>query len=177
MASFKVLVGPGRLSYPHLFQPQKQDDGSEKYSTVLLLPPDADLAPLRKALQNAWTDKFGTDQAKWPKKARKPDDVLADAEEKYGPDFAGWTAVSARSSDEPGVVDPARIKVTDKRETYPGRWARMTCAAFGYDNKTKGVTLGLNNVQLLKHDTPIAGKARAEDDFDDYVDDMEDAPF
>jgi hypothetical protein len=72
------------------------------------------------------------------------------------------------------VVDGNTDDVTNKSEVYPGRWARMTVNAFGYANRTRGVTLGLNNVQILKHDTSLGGKSAAKSDFDVVAEEMKD---
>lgn len=168
----KLIIGPGRLSYPHLFKPQKNDRGEDRYTLSLLLPPDTDLKPLKDGLKKAFEEKFGADPKKWPQKARMPADVIQDAEPKYGPTFKGWHYVNAGGSSAPGVVDAVVKPVNDEREVYPGRWARISVGAYGYDNKTKGVSLGLNNVQLLKHDEPLAGKPRPQDDFDVLAEEM-----
>jgi hypothetical protein len=48
--------------------------------------------------------------------------------------------------------------ITDPREVYSGRWARAKLDSFAYDRKDgKGVSFGLINVQLLKHDTKFGG--------------------
>lgn len=172
MASFKVILGPGRFSYPNIFKPQTKDDGSERYSVAFLMPPATDLAPLKLALKKAMADKFGADESKWPRGARKPEDVIVPAEEKYGKQFEGWHVINASSATKPGVVDRDKEFVTDASEMYPGRWGKISVAAFGYSNKTRGVTLGLNNCQILKHDEPLAGKPRASDEFDAVAEEM-----
>lgn len=168
----KLVIGPGRLSYPHIFKPQKNERGEDRYTLALLLPPDTDFKPIKSALDKAAVEKFGADRSKWPSKMRKPEDVLQDAEEKYGVQFKGWKYVNAGSGEPPGVVNAMLEDVSDVREAYPGRWARISAAAYGYDNKTKGVTIGLNNVQLMKHDEPLAGKPRAQNDFDVVAEEM-----
>ena len=48
----KLIIGPGRLSFPAIFQPQREDMGG-KYALTILLPPDFDLKPVAKALEEA----------------------------------------------------------------------------------------------------------------------------
>jgi len=169
----RLVIGPGRLSFPHLFNAQANDRGEMRYSLALLLPPETDLKPIRAALAAAAVEKWGADKAKWPKQMRGPDEVIRKCEEKdqYA-QFAGWHYINMSSSAKPGVVDAAKNDVTDAAEVYPGRWARVSAAAFAYDNKTKGVSIGLNNVQVLKHDESLGGKPRAKDDFDEYADEL-----
>jgi hypothetical protein len=45
----------------------------------------------------------------------------------------------------------------DASEIYSGRWAVVAGNFFGYDNVSKGVSFGLNRIQLLDHDDAIAG--------------------
>lgn len=176
--STSLRVGPGRLSFPALLEPKENDQGALKYGVTLLLPPGYDTAPLLAELKRAWNDKFGTDPKKWPKgpTVRTPDKVIRDASEK--PHLAGyeegWKFISARSDSAPGVVDAMVRPVTDKREIYPGRWARISVNAYCYTRPTTGVTFGLNNVQLLRDDTPFGGAApKASQDFDEVAEDME----
>lgn len=169
----KVIIGPGRLSFPNVFTAKKNDSGEDKFSVAILLPPDYDTTPLIKALTDAAVTKWGSDKAKWPKGIRGPNDVIRDCDEKdqYA-EFPGWKFINLSASSQPGVVDGNLDTVTDASEVYPGRWAKISAAAFAYQNKTKGVSLGLNNIQVLKHDTALGGKGRAANDFDAVAADM-----
>lgn len=173
----KIIIGPGRLSYPHFFKPQINDQGQERFSTALLIPPDVDRKPIIAALTEAAIETFGKDKAKWPKVMRKPEDVIRPCSDKeqYGPEFEGWYFINAASGEAPGVIDAVKEKITEPKEAYAGRWARISVNAYGYTKPTKGVTFGLNNVQLLRHDQNITGRTRAEDDFDTMAEEMEEA--
>lgn len=180
----KVRTPAFRMSFPNLLTPRKDEDtGRETYGVTMLLPPGADLGPFRAALKAAMVDKYGPEEAKWPKLKRGPKDVIQDfaeynaAKDKPLPgDWKGWTKISANASVDypPGVVGPTKgadgkfPKITDQREVYGGRWARATVDAFVYERKDgKGLTFGLKNVQLLKHDASFGGAVTApEDDFD-----------
>jgi len=172
----KLIIGPGRLSFPHLFEPNAREYGG-KYQCTLLLPPDYDFGPLKTALLEAATAKFGPDKSNWPRGMRGPSDIIRKCEEKanlagYLP---GWHFVAASSQDQPGVVDAALAPVTNAREAYPGRWAKMSVNVFAFSNVKHGVSLGLQNVQLTKHDDAFSGRARPEDEFEEMLEDMEDA--
>ncbi len=186
----KIRTVPGRMSHPNILKPRTEKDeetGLEKtqYQIALLLPPGTDKAPFMAALKAAMVAKFGPDTSTWPKLKRKPADVIKDFAEYNSErdkplpgDWTGWLMVRANADVKhpPNVVGPTKgadgkfPKITDEREVYGGRWARATLDAFFYDSKKggKGVTFGLNNVQLLKHDTNFGGAVTAaEDDFDD----------
>jgi Protein of unknown function (DUF2815) len=183
----RVKTTPFRMSFPALLEPRKNDEGKESFELTMLFPPgEFDKAPYMRAFRAAMTEKYGDDVSKWPKLKRKPDDVLRDfaeynsnANKPLAGDWSGWTLVRARASTAhpPSVVGPIRgpdgklPPVTDPRDIYGGRWARATLEAFVFDRKDgRGVTLGIANVQLLKHDTKFGGGGVAvEDDFADEV--------
>jgi hypothetical protein len=180
----KTLITPaGRLSFPSLFKARETELGM-KFETNLLIPPgpkgvgSPELQAIREDLQRAMEFKFGKDPKGWPRNARKPDDVIRDAAEnaKFAGYEKGWLFIAARCGEDsaPQVVDAVREKVTDPNEAYPGRWARLAVRAYPYDNKSKGVTLALVHVQLLRHDTKLAGAPPAADIFDDAAEEMED---
>ena len=174
----KLTIGPGRLSFPAIFHPQREDMGG-RYGLTILLPPDYDTKPLMKALEDAATEKWGPDKAKWPKgNFNGPKQVIRSAEDKahltgYEP---GWKFISLKSKTQPGCVNAATDPVTDEKEAYAGRWCRVTARAFAYDNVLKGVGFGLQNVQLLKHDSAFSGAGRAQDDFDVIAEEIGAAP-
>lgn len=181
-----------RMSFPYLLETREGDDGRKTYQLTMLYPPGSDLKPLNAAMKAAMVEKYGADNSKWPKLRRGPKDVLRDfaeynAETKkpLAGDWTGWTMVRCSASEKfpPGIVGPTKNAngkfpiITDAREIYGGRWARATLDAYVYERKDgKGVTFGLQNVQLLKHDTKFGGAVSApESDFDDaeadWVDD------
>jgi hypothetical protein len=168
----KLTIGPGRLSFPAIFEPQSADMGG-KYGLTILLPPDFDLKPLHEALEAVATEKWGADKAKWPKKMNGPKQVIRDAAEKqYAGYTPGWRFISLKSKQQPGIVNASLEPVTDVKEAYPGRWVRVTARAYAYDNVLKGVGFALQNIQLLKHDTAFSGAGRAEDDFDSFAEEL-----
>ncbi|CAB4124732.1 Protein of unknown function DUF2815 [uncultured Caudovirales phage] len=169
----KLTIGPGRLSFPAIFEPASAEMGG-KYQLTILLPPDYDTKPLFAALEEAAVAKWGADKSKWPKNMNGPKSVIRDAAEKshlagYEP---GWKFISLKSKAQPGIVGPLRESVTDPKEAYAGRWVRVTARAFAYDTVLKGVGFGLQNTQLLSHDTAFSGAGRAQDDFDDYAEEL-----
>lgn len=174
----KLIIGPGRLSFPAIFHPQREDMGG-KYGLTILLPPDYDTKPLVKALEEAAAEKWGPDKAKWPKgNFNGPKQVIRDAADKahlagYEP---GWKFISMKSKTQPNCADAMVQPVTDEKEAYAGRWVRVSARAYAYDNVLKGVGFGLQNVQLLKHDTAFSGAGRPQDDFDAIAEDLGAAP-
>ena len=147
-------------------------------TTTLLLPPTFDVAPLLKALNDLCVEVWGKDMKKWPANARRPESVVRRAEEKehMAGYEKGWHFVSASSkgTSRKPLMTPALQPVTDRaRAVYAGRWANISVRPFVYDNIGVGVSLGLGNVQLLKHDGAF-GRTSAAQDFDQVVEEMED---
>lgn len=173
----------GRLSFPSIFDWKENDDGSKRYEVVTLLPPDTDLKPILAALEKVAVETWGADRAAWPRKARKPEDVIVPAtEKKYAGYDPGWHYISAampafdkkgKPRDRPQVLNALRDEVTDEKEIYPGRWAKVAVRPYYFKNKSEGVTFALIAVQLLKHDTRLAG-VNAKTLFDDEAEDMDD---
>lgn len=174
----RVVAGPGRLSFPFVFEPQVTENG-EKYSVTLLLPPGFDTKPLLAALNDCAREAWGPDRAKWPKKARLPEDVIRDATEKTLAGYEeGWKFISASSKQKPGVVDANKDDVTDSEAVYAGRWGRINVTPYAYAAKGNvGVSFGLNSLQILKNDTSFGGRGNAKNDFDAWAEDMEEQPY
>jgi len=193
----KVKTPPFRMSHPHILAVRidEEDPNKRSFQLAMLYPP-GDYRPgfekqLRTALKQAMIDKFGADTKTWPKLDHKPDDVLkdfgaynAERDKPLPGDWTGWLMIRANAQEKypPAVVGPVKGAdgkfpvIKDDREVYGGRWARATIDAYFFKSKKqKGVTFGLGNVQLLKHDTQFGGAvSAAEDDFDNASEDWAD---
>lgn len=188
--SLKVVTGRVRLSYPNLFKARVQEEGQEpKYGVVIMIPKDdtKTVAKIRAA-QNAAarTDKgkkalgdavptWGSD--KFPHK--RFTDTLRDGddpEENDGkPELEGHWFMNVRSSEKykPGVVDKDRDPVTDESKVYGGVYGRVSMTAFAFETKgNKGISFGLNSVQVLGYGDPFGGER--EDATEVFDDDFED---
>jgi len=184
----KVVTPECILSYPALLAPREanydNDDGKSdaKYSAALVFTKgndeleDADLREMKSvALRVA--------QSRWPKavemiragKLRWPFREDADDIEEKGYDEVNAIAfVNASTKQRPQVVgafvDPAtgKLVVIDNAEQiYAGVIARASLTAYTYDVKgNKGVTFGLNNVQIIRDGTRIDGRSSANTDFE-----------
>ena len=116
-----------------------------------------------------------------------PDTVIKDFE-KYNNEatkplpgnWKGWIMIRANAVAGPTVVPPKVVGPTrgsdgafkivdDLREIYGGRWAKASIEAYYFNvGLNNGVTFGLRNVQLLKHDTRFgAARSTPEEDFED----------
>ena len=172
-----VFTPPFRVSFPNVYRPSSYQGGEPKYSIVMLFYP----ANFNEQHKKAWSDvgRIANEAAidKWKKPIKElPDNFrkpFRKGEEKahldgYGP---GCIFFSASSKQQPGVVDRNKRAVAEA-DLYPGCWARASISAFAYDNKGKGVSFGLHNIQKLGEGESFSGKLAAEEDFGDNVDDV-----
>ena len=172
--SGNVITAAGRLAYPHLFEPVlpqgETDDKKKRFQTSLVFPKGADLALLVEAVEDVAVAAFGPDYKK-KYKVRKPF-LKTDEHPKIGVDAEEFPVlIRTNSSTQPQVIrgDKTLVMERDQTDAYAGRWARLSLRCYTYDHKTggKGVSLGLQNVQLLDHDEPLAAmRAPAEDEFE-----------
>lgn len=167
----RVVFGPCRLSYAHLFHKYVSEGETEenaKYSTSVLIPKDATetVDAIKAAVKAAKLEGVRT---KWGgKEPKKLDLPLRDGDEKDGEEYGGMYYVSAKCKTRPGIVDRNRTPVTDEEEIYSGVWAVVSVTFYPYSTSgNNGVACGLNNVMKWKDDDSFGGRMSAEADFAD----------
>lgn len=157
------------LSYPQLFEPKPNMQGTLEYSCTLVFESDSDLNELVEAAQKAGEERFGGKFKDLVAKgqARMP---FKDGEENYG---SGTTFIRVKSKAAPGLVDryaDASGKprtISDPDELYPGARVRASLRPYAYDaNGNKGVAFGLNNLQKLGDGQRIDGRKPATSEFE-----------
>jgi hypothetical protein len=173
--SGNIILPRGRMMYPFFYVPSlpqgETDEKKARYQVTVIFPKGADLAILNAEIEAKAVEKWGGDY-KTKYKVKKPflktEDYpkMGDVAEEF-PVF-----VRTASQDRPQVIrtDMSNVdEVKGAEEVYPGRWALVSVRPWTYDHKTggKGVSLGLQNVQLLDHDERFAGgRPQAQDDFE-----------
>lgn len=172
----KVVTGPVRLSYAHVFQPYAvRVDDEPKYSVVLMIP-KGDKKTMRalraaeKAAAEAGAAKFG---GKVPKNLAS---VIHDGDEEAdletNPEYEGHYYMSVSSKTRPGLFDKDVDPITDSEEIYSGCYCRASINAFAYNSHgNKGVSFGLNHLQKIKDGDFLGGRSKGEDDFDAWDED------
>lgn len=170
-ASGNIILPRARMVYPSLFRPNlmkgETDESKAKYQISLLMPGDVNLDPVKLRVKTLLDENLTAAQQNG--KIKKPfikteETKLADMSE----DFPLTLRLNATLQNKPQVIDASAQNVDDESEVYSGRWCFVSCRPFFYDHPQggKGISLGLQNVQLLEHDEAIAGgRARAEDEF------------
>ena len=178
MNDTKVIFGPCRLSYTHVFakhNPSKDGNGEAKFMTNILIPKSEKktVEAIKKAIEEA---KKAAIVAKWggkePKKLALP---LHDGDDKDDETYEDHFYLNAKSSTRPGVVDKKCVPIVDEEEIYSGVWAIASVTFYGYDaSGNRGIACGLNNIMKYKDDEHLGGRTSAENDFGDMGFDDED---
>lgn len=174
--SKKVITGRVRASFVNVFRPRKNElSGKEEYSMMIIVPKSdkKTVSALMAAAKTAADERWG---GKPPKGLRLPlRDADKEAEESGDPAQAHLKDsyfMNVKSNNPPGLVDKARMEVLDSTEFQSGDYCRVSLNAFSYDiNGNRGVSFGLQNVQVLDKGEPLGSRSRAEDEFDDWSDD------
>ena len=174
----RVVTGKVRLSYVHIFEAfANNPEDDPKFSCTILIP-KSDTGTLGKiqaaqkaAAENGKSTKF---DGKIPANLNSTlHDGDEEADLERNPEYAGNFYMAMSSKTRPGVVDADLNAVLDPTSVYSGCYARVSINAFPYNAKgKKGVSFGLNNVQLVADGPPLGGRTRPEDDFADASDSL-----
>lgn len=170
--STKVITPRCLLSYPHLREPSADPQGKMKYSVALLFPEGSDLSQIKAAIIEAAQGRFGNKAVDMLKSGALRNPIRTDVEAKGYDAFGVIAFMNVRSNNAPGIVGPYAGKDGKPApwddEIYPGIAARVSMNAFAYATSgNKGVSFGLNNVQILDNSTPrIDNRLSATDEFD-----------
>lgn len=171
-----VVIPNARLSYLFVFNKNAND----KYSCTILLP-KSDLATKKaidkaiEAARIAGADKFG---GKVPTNLNTTvydgDEPKPDGTERC-PECKGMWIINASAQQQPGLVDRRCNDIMDSTQLYSGCWANVDVNFYAYNTKTnRGIACGLNNIQKVRDDEALGGRARARDVFSALDDEDED---
>ena len=165
----KVVFGPCRLSYTHVFSKFSSDGDAAngKYMTNVLIPKE-EKETIKAIEQAIETAKKAAVVSKWSgKEPKKLDMPLRDGDDKDDDEvYSGHFYVNAKCNTRPGICDKSKTPIMDEDEIYSGVWAIVSVTFFGYDvNGNRGVACGLNNIMKFKDDERLGGRSSIESDF------------
>jgi hypothetical protein len=177
MATSRIVLPVALGSYVNIFTPRPPPEGQSgepKYSISLLFDKanKKELEPLQKLIEHVATEKFGPTAKELLAKG-KLRNPIRDGDEDRPEDevYAGKLFVGASTTRQPGIVDAKLQPVFEESEAYSGCFFRCSVAVFAYDKAgNKGVSLGLNNIQVVKKGTRIDGRVAAEKEFAEFGD-------
>lgn len=176
----RIKSCPCRASYPKLFEPEVNEKGKKVYGVTLLVEDTEEgrkfLKEAEALADEAGLAKFGNRYAELKKSGGFKKAVRYDVE-KYKDITTPHKIIAfinTRSYDtQPGLVsiyadkDGKPAKITDPSLIYPGCYIRASLHAYAYDqDKSKGVALGLGNVQKWADCDRIDSRVAAEDEFE-----------
>jgi hypothetical protein len=178
----KVMVR-GRLSFPELIEGKVDASGKRKWGVTVVLDPEYDLMPLKRAALAVLTAKFGKEEAAKMVKSGKAKliggekHLIRNDETSSFPEGQNLR-VAARSTRKPQVVSiypdqrnpklPAIIPESEYAEkVYPGANALVSLSAFWYEHESgKGLTWSLGNIQILGGGDRFDSYVAAQDEFE-----------
>lgn len=187
----KLVTPVGRLSFPAIFEketPMAGSTGPGKYAATIIFD-SAYIKAHKDELDRYNAIKAEADRA-CEKMFKKPLNVAIKeiarfwtpfrngAEKKHLDGYGEGTIFFKASSQKkrPGVLaSDKKTVITDPEAIYSGCYVRLTVSPYAFDNKMKGVGIGLMSVMFIRDGVPLDGSSNPADDFGEIpVDDMDD---
>lgn len=183
MAEVKRFLTPVfRGSFTNsVFKAESYDGGEPKYGITAIWDPAKFSAKDKKRWKAIMAEVDSECLARFKK---KKDDLpgnykhgVRDGEEKADLEGFGKGKLFASLTTKlrPGVVDRDKNPISHEEgntdEVYSGAYFRATITVYTYDNKGKGWSLGLMNLQKVADGERIDGRTDAAGDFEDELDD------
>jgi|TARA_R110002110_G_scaffold401675_2_gene618629 hypothetical protein len=178
-SSLTVMTGdhmsPARISYAKIFKPEKNDlSGKEEYSCMVLIPKSdtKTVGALKQAIKMAIKGRFGDKQPNGLRIPLRDGDKSGDGGVPSGSEagqapYGDHYFINCKNSRQPKLIDQKRRAVLDDNLIVSGDYVRVSVNAFGYDNKSKGVSFGLNAVQLVRKGEPLGSSFNVNNAFEE----------
>lgn len=179
--SLKTPVG--RLCFPAIFEKEKQMEGATtppKYAATIVFDkaylkahPDemARYNAIRAAADKACIEKFKKNLKDASAAIARFWNPFRDGAEKAHLDGYGEGTIffKASSRNRPGAVGPdAHTPIDDPAALYAGCYVRISVSPYAFDNKMKGIGIGINNIMFIKDGERLAGGVDALEDFGEF---------
>lgn len=159
-----------RGAYIAFFEPRgiKDDANSKKkFSVAMLFPAGTNFALLKNAIADVAKDKWGAKADEVLRKQQNSDKrIFKDQGENEAPGFEdGCIYLQANNEKKPGLVgrkagpDGTLIEISDPEAVWSGDYFIATIRPFAWEHPVggKGVSLSLQNVQLIKKGDRLGG--------------------
>ena len=171
-----ITITNVRTSYLAVLKPKPPFNnplGDPKYSVTILVPKSNTAAmeainqDIARAIEAGVISKWGGVRPPQPAicvhdgDGPRPSDGSA-----FGEECRGCWVFTASSKQAPFVVDAQVQPIIDPTQVYSGMWANVNVTFFAYNNAgKKGIGCGLNGVQKVRDDTPLASRVTAQEAF------------
>lgn len=159
-----VITCVARLSFVHFDKPhqQKGTNKEPRYSCAVIIPPNADFAPLVAAAKKAWAESAWRSEQPKTKPFKDQKDMAAEGYDGFSENGMFFNCETKNPVDLFGA-DMQRIPVD---QAYSGMWARVKVRASAYSvSGNTGVKFWLQAVQKIADDTKFSGGS-SEDGFE-----------
>jgi len=158
----RVVTDKVRFSFCNVCSPRRNEfNGKDEFSTQILVAKSdtATVAALKAAAKAALATKWGD---KVPTKVRNPmrdgDTETKGDGSALGPEYKDHFFMTVKSSKRPGIIDSSGVELLGHDDVASGDWGRVSLNAYAYDAAgNKGVSFGLNNVQLMNKGESLGG--------------------
>ena len=176
----------GRLCFPAIFQKEQQMEGATtppKYAATIVFDKAylkankdemARYQAIRDMAEKVCLEKFKKSLKDAGAKIPRFWNPFRDGAEKAHLDGYGDGTIffKASSRNKPGAVgNDAKTPIDDEAALYAGCYVRLSVSPYAFDNKMKGIGIGLNNVMFVKDGPPLAGGVNPAEDFGEFESD------
>lgn len=179
--SVRITTPVFRASYANVWTARAMKEGdTPKFSVSMIFNKDetspAEIKVIQDAIKAAIVEKWGPDQAKWPRNLKLPlrdadtEDRTNPADPKFDKNYVNSYAMNANTTTQPGIVDSKVQPIIDQSEFYSGCYARATITFQAYDKAGgKGVGSYLGNLMKVRDGEAFAGGRSASADFANFA--------
>lgn len=180
----KLLTPVGRLCFPAIFEkekPMKDATTPPKYAATIVFDKEylrthkdeaARYQAIKALCNTACIEKFKKPLDEVTKTIPRFWNPFRDGAEKEHLDGFGAGTIFFKASSNnrrPGAVGPdTKTPIDDKEALYPGCYVRLSIGAYAFDNKMKGVAIGLNSVMFVRDGERLDGGSDASEDFGEF---------
>lgn len=192
-----VKTGICTASYAHVWRPREDQSGNLKFSICLLIDKSQkeDIKAYHAAIKEAF--KEGVKKGWWPESAwnspkfKKPlrdgDEEIATGDRKPGIGYENRMFMNANAIGDPDheyysppeITKPLNgqvVAIEDQSEFYSGCKCRAAISFYPYNNKSKGVAVGLNALFKTGDGERLDGRESAQSAFSDFAAESENLP-
>ena len=155
-----------RLSYAHIWE-MHTSFGTTQYSTGILIPKDHPQIGMIKDEIKKMTAEFAAKHNGAVPHGFKVPLRDGDVERPQDDNYKGHYFMNASSKKRaPQIVDVYKQPITDREQVYSGCFVNISVTLYCFDNASKGIACGLNNIQKLRDGAKLGGATSADEDFE-----------
>ena len=177
-----LILPPALGSYANIFVAREIEGSNSgpKFSVCLLWDKEEKgLAPLRARIEAVAVAKFGPSAKSWlAQSGGKFWNPIKDGdiEKPEDPVYKGKVFMNVSSKNAPQVCDMQLQRIMSVEDAYSGCTFRAQVGLFAFDKAgKKGVSCGLNNLQVVKKGPRIDGRQDAADAFAGFTEEADEA--